>query len=502
MKKAADDDDAVSNELLEDPLQQLFGISGTERRRSPPLRTPMRALASPPAALTPPPLAPESKPSVPSSSSKPGSPTSTLARPPTEKESPPPREPEWVLPSLEQGSSSSTRRGRIIRGISPLEAGAARAIPAPAVKATPNAASELLGDPCQPRLPDSALPDRPGEPRRYDSALPLHQWESSQQSQQPQLQSGRDSSGEQTDQGITPMQDGASVLDGADVDIRVLLEPLPPGWHTSGNFEWGLHPSLDVFEDDSKQPGDNSPELDYNPDALDSIGAWEKCTDPEPPHTTASECKVQPMTSGTDPEQPIKDEVDFSREGSPAPPGNTEACDNGVALPVLPPSPTAATETLADIAGAIPDHPMSPHSEASEVDNTGENPPSPTGPPPSLSAQQRARLHALLQQRDEWGQAPYNLDAYCTVPTKRNGKHIDKQCVKVIDNIASEKGLRGRGLRTAMTTVQDNVVEMPQRTIGPGLHSHAEGHRHLMKGKLPYLAEDNNLVMTVDDGDI
>ena len=46
-----------------------------------------------------------------------------------------------------------------------------------------------------------------------------------------------------------------------------------------------------------------------------------------------------------------------------------------------------------------------------------------------------------------------------------------------------------------------DVAELPQRTIGPGLHSHAEGHCHMMKGKLPYLAEDN-LVTTVVDGDI
>ena len=224
MKEATEDDDVVSNDLLEDPLQQLFGISGTERRRSPPMRTPIRALASPPAALTPPPLAPKSEPSTPSSSSKPSPSTTMQTTIPTEKEGPRPTEPEWVLPSL-----ASTKQGRIIRGISPLEAGAARAIPAPAVKATPHAASELLEGPRQPRLPDAALSDRPGELRPHDSALPLHQRESSQQPQLqrdgpslvesgPQVhQPGRDDSGEQplTDQGTTPIQDGAFVPDGS-----------------------------------------------------------------------------------------------------------------------------------------------------------------------------------------------------------------------------------------------------------------------------------------------
>ncbi|CAE7530059.1 unnamed protein product, partial [Symbiodinium sp. KB8] len=153
--------------------------------------------------------------------------------------------------------------------------------------------------------------------------------------------------------------------------------------------------------------------------------AWEKGADPEPPHTAARAYKAQPVTSGTDPEQPIKDEVDFSGDGSPAPTGNDEACDNGVALPVLPPPPTAATETLADIAGADPDRPMSPYSEESEGGDTGVNPPSPTGPPPSLSAQQRARLHALLQQRDE---------------------PMDKRCEKVIDNIERQANQPGRNL--------------------------------------------------------
>ena len=180
------------------------------------------------------------------------------------------------------------------------------------------------------------------------------------------------------------------------------------------NFPTWTASPLDVFEDDTEKPGDSSPELDNNPETWDGIGACEKCTDPEPPPTTAKACMEQPAASGTDPEQPVKDEVDFSGDGSPAPPGNAEACDNDAALPVLPQPETAASETLADTPGAEPDHPTSPYSEESDGDNTGVNPPSPTGPPPSLSAQQRARLHALLQQRDEWGRAPYNLDAYST----------------------------------------------------------------------------------------
>ena len=38
----------------------------------------------------------------------------------------------------------------------------------------------------------------------------------------------------------------------------------------------------------------------------------------------------------------------------------------------------------------------------------------PVGPPPQLSAQQKARLQALLKQRDEYGRAPFGLDEFNT----------------------------------------------------------------------------------------
>ena len=40
--------------------------------------------------------------------------------------------------------------------------------------------------------------------------------------------------------------------------------------------------------------------------------------------------------------------------------------------------------------------------------------PVPEGPPPVLTAAQRARLHQLLQQRDAEGRVPYGLDDYDT----------------------------------------------------------------------------------------
>ena len=45
---------------------------------------------------------------------------------------------------------------------------------------------------------------------------------------------------------------------------------------------------------------------------------------------------------------------------------------------------------------------------------SGMAPPSPVGPPPQLSAQQKARLQALLKQRDEHGRAPFGLDEFNT----------------------------------------------------------------------------------------
>ena len=53
-----------------------------------------------------------------------------------------------------------------------------------------------------------------------------------------------------------------------------------------------------------------------------------------------------------------------------------------------------------------PDQPSSPDLDDGVEANIGVAPPEPSGPPPALTAPQRARLHALLQQRDPRGRAP------------------------------------------------------------------------------------------------
>ena len=58
--------------------------------------------------------------------------------------------------------------------------------------------------------------------------------------------------------------------------------------------------------------------------------------------------------------------------------------------------------------------------ETGEDPDNGHNqassmaPPSPVGPPPQLRAEQKARLQALLKQRDEHGRAPFGLDEFST----------------------------------------------------------------------------------------
>ena len=59
--------------------------------------------------------------------------------------------------------------------------------------------------------------------------------------------------------------------------------------------------------------------------------------------------------------------------------------------------------------------PNGAHNDTNDI-NTG--PCTPPGEPPTLTAQQHARLHQLLGQRDDRGRAPYGLDPYPTGEAK------------------------------------------------------------------------------------
>ena len=118
--KASLEPEDENNAFIDDPLYDLFGILGPTGK------------AAPPAALIPPSpyTTSKGKPSEPSQSSRPcPSPTSTSLRSTDiveRKQEPDLKvEPEWTLPP-----TKTSRTSGVIRGLSPIEAGAARAIPA------------------------------------------------------------------------------------------------------------------------------------------------------------------------------------------------------------------------------------------------------------------------------------------------------------------------------------------------------------------------------------
>ena len=76
----------------------------------------------------------------------------------------------------------------------------------------------------------------------------------------------------------------------------------------------------------------------------------------------------------------------------------SEACENGDQLGLR--SNSGEEPEVSDDEQAVPDAAAS----------RAAAPPLPEGPPPTLSEQQRARLHQLLQQRDDQGRVPYGVD--------------------------------------------------------------------------------------------
>ena len=134
-------------------------------------------------------------------------------------------------------------------------------------------------------------------------------------------------------------------------DVWTLLQPLPPGWHWDQGFTQGLHPSTDVFDDP--------------PDGMQSLSD----------------------VFGDYPE-----EYHNSQHAE-----NNEACEKGESSLPQPEEDFDTEEIHADQG-------QSPNAEV----------PLPAGTPPQLTPQQRARLHALLRQRDADGKVPgpYDLGKY------------------------------------------------------------------------------------------
>ena len=216
-------DDADSEDLVlaEDPLRRLFGTPSTAKKSSPPRRTP---------------------------TSKPQEPECNL---------PPPIRP------------AQPKRGGIVRGISLLEAGAARAIPAPPAltrqKQFPLCAQadlpearrgQPLPDPGEPQLPQQQLAReeaaRSGTVTKHTVATDSHDPYASTAPDEPAGEDA-DRNGEDPDHNTLPTSTNAEAGDKgnnphsepSETSVWTLLEPLPP----EHSRHQGLHPDTDVFED-------------------------------------------------------------------------------------------------------------------------------------------------------------------------------------------------------------------------------------------------------------
>ena len=411
------DGEDASEALISDPLQELFGIQSSkgeparrDERRKP--RTPVRYFASPPAELTPPPL---------TSTSTASRGTTSLPEPSANKmtanmqaDEPTPK---WVLPELPRSKTS-----RIIRGLSPIEAGAARAIPAPTPTTTTSTSSgtkhdsvdnyETTRSACDtmeaihsaamenpPTMNNTSTDDMPntGGPHhdadvdsqpfildspsntasstRLDNKLGATPTAGASgttiQSRGPQLDLQPESS-PSAGESVIPTQD----LPG---HVRAILEPLPPGWVQGQGFTKGLHPSADVFEVEEDQPH-GAPQqgvCDKGDETVDRDPA-------EPKLGEVSPCENRDSYGDFDPEAPRTSPVSSEQDGAGPDsaeyrPGEEDGDEQGNA-------PVTCDKGSRDKV------------------------PEPIGVPTKLTAQQRARLHELLRTRDSEGRVPYGLD--------------------------------------------------------------------------------------------
>ena len=364
------DGEEVSEAVVLDPLQELFGIRSNigesaprgEKRKT---RTPVRYFASPPAELTPPP------PSISTSTASRG--TTSLPEPPTSKTtvniSATDQEPEWVLPQLPRSTTS-----RIIRGISPIEAGAARAIPAPKPLTTTDDMPDTGGPPPDADMfPQTAVPSSSSNTACANWDYNLGETPTAG-ANDIELQDCGFHSNVQTDFTLSA---GETLIPAQDLQdyVRPILEPLPPGWVHGQGFVQGLHPSADVFEDAEIQDQDEP-----------QLSACDKGND----ISDHAHDQGEPQQSACD-------------KGDDPPGGDISEPDRAVEAPCDKSDPGGDFDPE-----AAPTSPVS--SEQAGDDEPQSAVPEPTGAPPMLTAQQRARLHELLSTRDANGRVPYGLD--------------------------------------------------------------------------------------------
>ncbi|CAE7869207.1 unnamed protein product, partial [Symbiodinium microadriaticum] len=114
--------------------------------------------------------------------------------------------------------------------------------------------------------------------------------------------------------------------------------------------------------------------------------------------------------------------------------------------------------------GEIPGRSGSPAAEH-DLNAADDAPPSPVGPPPTLSAQQRARLHALLQQRDEQGHTPFGVDDYHT-DTAKWAAYSKGELPRTPKAPASSRNLDQRPTAGSRPELQKGTFSTPSTTHG------------------------------------
>ena len=316
-----DDDETMSEKLLMDPLHELFGIEKTTVT-SGNAPEPSSSSSSRPALL---PKATESP---------------TKRRVEKEHKEEPKEEPDWILPPPVKKPKSG-----ITRGLDPIEAGAAPAIPAKSPPfSTPTSTRSAADVEHNTNASDrSATANHTTEAAMPGESLASHK--SMPESHLTATYGNPDAANLTDEQGNTANDEEEAPPQ----DVWTLLQPLPPGWHWDQSFTQGLHPSTDVFDDP--------------PDGVQSLSDVFKHY-PEEYHTSQSA-------------------------------ENDKACEKGESSLPQPEEDFNTEEIHADRG-------QSPNDEV----------PLPAGTPPQLTPQQRARLHALLRQRDADGKVPYDLDKY------------------------------------------------------------------------------------------
>ena len=297
--------------------------------------------------------------------------------------------PEWALPHLTRPTPS-----RIIRGLSPIQAGAARAIPAPEpVKRHPTEKTTAFDyDTTHDSQRSQNSNDQEASQPIQESPPDVYKLETPTLLNSLGITPDTDfDAGETNDADGHAQEEALQTLPGMppepapalpEHDIRTFLQPLPPGWVQNQGFSVGLHPTTDVFELDDDAP---------------RLPAHEEEDDTNP-------------ASGENPQNAR----DTSQDNDTS---QREACEKGGET--FPDSNARETSPCEKSSEELLDAEMTGYDDDGSSSTSGDNAlhddyealdsedpqdpggvPEPRGEPPKLTTQQRSRLHQLLRSGD------------------------------------------------------------------------------------------------------